>query len=96
MISQGRAYKDGFYLSILKAFKRKCLCMNGTHNNPHMKKRIKTNANSHTPWIPQIRAASLINSCQTVQCSTEMFLLVRYSPTFSNSDFLQMIYNYNK
>ena len=73
MISQGRAYRDGFYLSILKAFKRKCLWMNGTHNNSHMKQRRKTNAKSHATWIPQIKAASLINSCQTVQCSAEMF-----------------------
>ena len=47
--------------------------MNGTHKNSQMKQRRKTDAKSHTTWIPQIRAASLINSCQTVQCSAEMF-----------------------
>ena len=47
--------------------------MNETHNNSHMKQRRKTNANSHTAWIPQIIATSLINPCQTVQCSAEMF-----------------------
>ena len=66
-----------------------------------MKQRRETNAKSHTTWIPQIIAASLINPCQTVQWSVEFFL-PHYSPiselqiSQTISDCLQMIYNYNK
>ena len=82
MISQGRAYKmDSTFLSWKHSKGNVYGWME--HITIHIwNKGEKTNANSHTTWIPQIRAASLINSCQTVQCSAEMFL-PHNSPTFS-------------
>ena len=52
----------------------------------HMKQR-RTNAKFHTTWIPQIRAASLINSLSNCTMERRAFfhtipLLLSYRPTY--------------
>ena len=90
MISQGRAYKmDSTFLS-WKHSKGNVYGWEVKHNNLHMKQRRETNAKTHTTWIPQIRAASLLNSLSNYTMERKNFF-PRYSPTAELQTALQMI-----